>query len=272
MSRRRSGRSVVLAAATVLLACLAFELGDRLLYLPRAEALRLISFGFDSLLADLIYLWSIQYYSETDNPLRFEKIEHIFNVITDLDPHYLDVYSIGALIMTFDYHDPDLALKLLDRGIARNPQQWILPLDAGLYARMNRNDHALAARYFARAMTIPNAPKISPRLYAGSLEQAGDKRAALEMWRSIFHDADDDHVRAISRRRAEQLEVELELETLRAALSRYRADHGRLPGRLEALAPDYVAALPLDPQGQPYLYDPRSGEVSRAGGFQVARG
>jgi len=34
---------------------------------------------------------------------------------------------------------------------------------------------------------------------------------------------------------------------------------------------DQVVQL-LDPEGRPYDYDPRSGTVRRAGGFQVARG
>ena len=284
MNRPRQRRPPALLLATLLFACLAVDLGERLrqrrtptayaslLYLPKASALRLTGFGFDSLLADLIYLWAIQYYSDIDNPLRFERIEHIFQVITDLDPHYLDAYSIGALIMTLDYGRPKLALALLDRGMARNPDRWILPLDAGLYARMNLRDYALAARYFRRAMALPGAPPVSPRLYAGSLAQAGDRRAALAVWRRIYQTSEDESLRAISRRRAEQLEVELDLEALRDALARYRAAHGRYPGRLEALRPRYLRALPLDPEGRPYDYDPRSGTVRRAGGFQVARG
>jgi hypothetical protein len=121
-------------------------------------------------------------------------------------------------------------------------------------------------------MEIPGAPPLSPRLYAGTLEQAGDQRAALAMWLRIYQTSEDEYIRALSRRRADHLKVEIDLEELTRALQSYRSDHGHFPGRLEALRPRYLRELPADPQGQLYDYDPRSGKVSRAGGFQVARG
>ncbi len=37
--------------------------GYHLLYLPSGKYLKAITFGYSNLAADLIYLWSIQYYS-----------------------------------------------------------------------------------------------------------------------------------------------------------------------------------------------------------------
>ena len=74
-------------------------LGRELLYLPSPEILKILSLGNPGLAADVLYLWSIQYYSFFEPHERFLYLETIFNLITDLDPLYADAYRIGALIM-----------------------------------------------------------------------------------------------------------------------------------------------------------------------------
>lgn len=52
--------------------------------------------------------------------------------------------------------------------------------------------------------------------------------------------------------------MRLTLARVAVALERYRSAQGRLPDRLEALVPDYLAVVPLDFDGQPIRYE-RSG-------------
>ena len=78
-----------------------------LLYLPSGKYLKVAALGFDGLLADLLYLWSIQYYGNYDIKDRYTYLERIYDqVITELDPHYLDPYLVGALIMTAEARNP----------------------------------------------------------------------------------------------------------------------------------------------------------------------
>jgi ABC-type transport system involved in multi-copper enzyme maturation permease subunit len=56
------------------------------------------------------------------------------------------------------------------------------------------------------------------------------------------------------------------------ALAIYRADHGEYPATLDALAPDYLSALPLDPYAmQPFMYLPK-GLERPLGGFGFSPG
>src|SRR5881397_516312 len=72
----------------------------------------------------------------------FLYLEQIYGqVITELDPHYLDPYLIGALIMNAEARKPEMALALLDRGIARNPDQWILAFEAGFLCYNDLKDY-----------------------------------------------------------------------------------------------------------------------------------
>ena len=103
-----------------------------LLYMPNGKYLKAISLGHAPLLADFVYLWAIQYYSDYTQADRYRYVEHVFgDVIAELDPGYIDPYWLGAVILTTEGKDEEAGLRLLDRGFEKNPSAWILPFLAG---------------------------------------------------------------------------------------------------------------------------------------------
>ena len=116
-----------------------------LLFLPSGQYLKAASLGYRVLLSDIIYLWSIQYYGYHRTEEGRNYLWHIYDVMTELDPHFVDAYLVGALIMANDMSDAELAIELLEKGMEHNPGDWILPLDAGFYAYMALEDPARAA-------------------------------------------------------------------------------------------------------------------------------
>jgi tetratricopeptide (TPR) repeat protein len=247
--------------------------GNPLLYLPSGKYLKAISLGFDELLADLIYLWSIQYYGNYAIEDRYIYLERIYGqVITELDPRYLDPYLIGALIMTAEARQPEMALRLLDKGMARNPEAWILPFEAGFLCYNDLRDYARAATYFDQALRVPGVHPLVRRLRAGMLNRAGDKRTSLVEWIEIHATATDDYVRTVAWNHVHDLKVEVDLADLRNAVSTFRETAGRAPRRLEELvSAALLAMLPRDPEDNPYVYDPTTGEVSYRGRRILAR-
>ena len=63
-------------------------LGRELLYLPSPEMLKILSLGNTGLAADVLYLWSIQYYSGFQPNETFLYLDTVYNLITDLDPRF----------------------------------------------------------------------------------------------------------------------------------------------------------------------------------------
>ncbi|MFQ5701354.1 MAG: hypothetical protein ACE5HU_05865 [Acidobacteriota bacterium] len=243
------------------------------LYLPSGKYLKMISLGFSDVLADLIYIWSIQYYSNYDGDDRSQYLEHIYkNVISELDPHYIDPYLLGALIMALEQGDPEMALRLLDKGIAANPDEWILPFEAGFTCYDNLKDYARAARYFEKAMNDPNAPIPITRLRAEMYNKMGDKRSSLRYWTQIHDTADNDYVRDISERHMHDLAIEVDLESLHKAVDAYKARHGIDPTGLEMLVREgLIERVPLDPDGKSYLYNPATGEIRCQSRYRLYR-
>lgn len=237
---------------------------QELLYLPNGKYLKALSLGHAPLVADFVYLWAIQYYSDYDRKDRFRFVEHVFgNVIAELDPSYTDPYWLGALILSTEAGDVDAGLRVLDRGIALNPSEWVLPYVAGWEChRVGRFERA--AEYFERAAKTPGAPASIVRLEAGMTARAGNMREAIARWREVLSDPrNDEGARAIATRQIRMLSVRADIQDIDAAIVRYREVNGRPPQSLAELVPTgFLKLLPQDPDGKPYLYDPATGTVS----------
>jgi tetratricopeptide (TPR) repeat protein len=245
----------------------------QVLYLPSGKYLKIVSLGFPEVMADLVYIWSIQFYSNYDQTDRFKFLEHIYgNVISELDPKYIDPYLIGALIMSAEAHQDEMALRLLDKGIEANPSEWILPFDAGFLCYDHLHDYPRAALYFEKALAIPGAPKAVKRLHAEMYNKMGDKRASLGYWRDVLEGADTDYIRSVASEHVHDLAIEVDLETLRHAVESWRAEAGGNPPDLEALARrGLIERVPVDPEGNAYLYDRNTGEISCRSPFKLHR-
>jgi tetratricopeptide (TPR) repeat protein len=238
-----------------------------LLYLPSGRYLKTVALGFDGLFADVLYLWSIQYYSNYAIADRYDYLEHIYrDVISELDPRYLDPYLVGALIMTSEAQQPEMALRLLDKGIARNPGAWILSFEAGFVCDSDLKDYARAGAYFERAMAVPGAPPLIRRFNADMSRRSGDLRASLREWTEIHDGSQDAYVRTISWNHVHDLAVQIDLQGLQGAISAFRERAGRAPYSLAELsARGLLHRPPLDPEGRSYLYDPATGTPSYGG-------
>ncbi len=245
-----------------------------LLFLPNGRYLAAASLGFRTVLADVIYLWSIQYYGHRRTPEGRRYLRHIFETITDLDPAFIDAYTTGALVMASDMSDPALAIELLERGIERNPDSWVLPREAGWYSYMEVQDYAAAERYFELATQKPDAPSWVARLRAHMVVEQGDLLSAILLWEQIRDEAEqegDERAAAIAGQRVPDLYAQYAIGEINAAIERFEAGEGRRPDSLALLArrgllPQTVfldeEGRPVNYLGEPFAYDAMSGEVT----------
>jgi hypothetical protein len=68
------------------------------------------------------------------------------------------------------------------------------------------------------------------------------------------------------------LSIQVALEDLSRKVEEYREKNGRLPPSLEALVREgMISELPVDPEGNPYLYDSGSGQVRPKSRFLLGR-
>jgi tetratricopeptide (TPR) repeat protein len=236
--------------------------GSSIIYIPTGRYLKFATLGYSSLAADIIYLWAIQYYSTTEITNRFDYLEHIFTIITELDPKYLDPYEIGAIIAVYEAGNFDLAFKILDKGLENNPDEWLFPYEAGHYAQRLLKDYELAREYYRKAMAIPGAPAQTRRLFANALFETMDYQKSWETWLEIYQTAQDERTKKIASNHLYRVKAAVDTDNLARAAAQYKNRYGRYPETLDRLAAaGLVAEIPKDLDGKDYVYDPGTGEV-----------
>lgn len=236
--------------------------GSSIIYLPSGKYLKHFTFGYSSLVADIIYLWAIQYYGSYDIPDRFKYLEHIFSIIAELDPRYTDPYEVGALIAVYDAHDPYLAFKILDMGLEKNPDQWIFPFQAGHIAQMQLKDFEKAREYYRKTMEIPGSPPIAKRLYANAAYRAMDYEEAWQMWKEVYETSKEDWVKEIAYNHLYRVKSTVDTQALSEAAKKFKEKYGRFPSDLNQLVRvGLIREVPKDLDGKDYVYDPKTGEV-----------
>lgn len=236
--------------------------GSSIIYIPSGQYLKYATFGNSSLLADLIYIWAIQYYSDYTIPDMYEYLDHIFSIINELDPSYLDPYDVGAVIAAYEAGDLDLALKILDRGLEKNPEQWLFPYLAGHYAQMINKDYRLAQEYYKKAMDIEGVPPIVRRLYANAIFKSMDYKRALQTWLEIYETAKDERTKKIASNHLYNIKATIDIQNINEAIEKFKEKYGRNPMELSQLVrAGFLDSLPKDLDGEKYIYDSRTGEV-----------
>jgi len=235
-------------------------LGRELLYLPSPEMLKIMSLGNPGLAADILYLWSIQYYSFFQPDERFLYLETIYNLITDLDPLYFDAYRVGALIMGIQTGGDQAQLKksvrrLFDKGLENLPGSWQLAEAAAWDLFMRFQDQGAALHYAEIAAARPDASGRIKRMVGvwrekGRVWTVDD---SIEYWKRAVDDAKDEYDRTMCASHLYDALVARDRKALEAALAYYSEHNGSCAESWEELIDaGLIRGVPLDLVGKPY--------------------
>ena len=233
------------------------------MYLPQGDVLRVASLGYQSVVADFLWLQAIQAMGERKISVEAGRwIYRALDVVTTLDPKFVRAYEAGGLALCTLVVLPEESNALMEKGMKHNPQVWQLPFYVGINYYFEFGDDAKAGEYIARAARLPGAPEhlalVSARLYASS----GTPQAAIDVLAQLYGQTQDESLRRTLERRLKEVIVERDLQLLEAAISRYRAQHKHMPDRLDELVgPGLLLELPRDPLGGTYLYNPETQAV-----------
>jgi hypothetical protein len=119
--------------------------GADVLNLSSPRMIKAMSFGYDSLMADIYWTRVVQYYGDKRHAQgegihgaseHFPLLMPLLDITTTLDPHLLVAYKVGAIFLAEPApkgaERPDLAVKLLRQAITNNPDDWRLWNDLGM--------------------------------------------------------------------------------------------------------------------------------------------
>jgi hypothetical protein len=237
---------------------------ERLLYLPDAEYLKIASLGYRELIADLLWIQSIQIMGEkkvSESSGRW--LYRALDIITTLDAKFVRAYEAGGLALTTLVVLPEESNQLMLKGMQHNPTEWKLPFLIGINYYYELYDDAKAAEYISQASRLPGAPSSLATLAANLYVSGHSPQQAVDLLAALYEKAADESAKKLLEIRLKIVLTERDLYLLEQAIDRYRRQHGQYPPRLESLVETgFLPALPLEPSGGRYLYDAKTGSVS----------
>ena len=265
MSRRGAGPLVVVGAVAALTVAIALQVirdrrytmddtsAEQLLYVRSPAAVGRIVLGFDALAADVYWIRAIQHYGSgrlapEGIRRRSELLYPLLDLTTSLDPYFNIAYRFGAIFLSEAYPGgagrPDLAIALLQKGIAAQPDRWHYYHDIGFVHYWAMQDRRGAAEWFRKAAERPGAPNWLLPIAAAMLTETTDRTAARYLWRQIL-DADDEWLRQRAIRGLMQIDALDQIDRLNGLV-----------------ATGALKSLPADPAGVPYEIDPATRRVT----------
>jgi len=243
------------------------EADDETLYVTSGTAARRLSFGFNTLAADLYWIRAIQYYGGMK--LRsgdvaggapgvrqapdYKLLYPLLDLTTSLDPGFNIAYRFGSIFLAEPVPRgagrPDLAIALLEKGLKARPDKWEYMQDIGFVHYWWTHDYKAASTWFARAADAPGGPWFLRSMAATTLAVGRDRQSSRLLWESIRQSADNDWLRNDAERRLLQLRAMDEIDALQQRVDRFTNATGVPPADWAALR---AIKAPPDPTGTPY--------------------
>lgn len=231
--------------------------------IPSGQTLKVLSFGNRNFVADMLFIWSIQFYSTLNLTNRFEYIEDIFNVITDINPQYRSAYYYGAIIMALEAREFRMAIRLLQKGSRNMKHEWIFDYESGYYAYKFLKDHKLAESYYLKASQNPEAPSLVKRRRAHMTYVRDELNEAFELWSDIYKTAKTQLEKDASIFHLYQIKFEMDKKSLEKKIQSYKIRFGNNPVDLNLLKQaGLINEIPKDFHGNDYIYDMKNGTIN----------
>jgi hypothetical protein len=174
-----------------------------LVALPNKEVARLMSLGNQQFVADCYWLSFIQYLGD----VKVRRLDHyrscynFLDLITYLDPHFVQPYWFAAFAVGADQGRPDLAAKLINRGLAFNQNNWYLPWIAGFNQYLFAHDDKAAANFYRMAAKYPDAPEWLERQAVVLESKVPTLIKEIRTWGLIYVNSKDPMVKEAARKR-----------------------------------------------------------------------
>jgi len=233
------------------------------LMLRSPAAIDKMSLGYNSLLADVYWTRAVQYYgSRVATPhATFGLLWPLLDITTTLDPKLLPAYHFGAIFLSQTgvggAGRPDLAVKLVKRGIAANPKRWGLYADLGFLYYWHFQDYKDAAAAYLAGSKIAHGPSWMSIMAARMDQKGGSIETSRMIWTQIYDSNKNPTIRKMALDTLKGLKAEQDEAGIDDLVTQYRQRFGRPPSSTAELRDTgLLRGIPVDPDRYPYVLEP----------------
>ena len=129
---------------------------------------------------------------------------------------------VGAFALAQEGRRFDLAERLMEAGLEKNPRSGRLAFEAGFlyFVKPGGRDLRHAAEYFELAAHLPGSPPSAARFAAFARQNSGDLTVAWELWREVLNSSPNRYMREAAAREMARIQAAMASGRREAALSR----------------------------------------------------
>jgi hypothetical protein len=234
---------------------------EDLLYVQSPDAMKRMALSYDSLLADIYWIRTVQYYGGTrlsgEATNRYTLLYPLLDLTTSLEPRFNVAYYFGSTFLAEEPPGgpgrPDLAIRLLEKGLREQPDKWEFAQAIGFVHYWWLHDYLEAGEWFTRASKFPGAPFWLTTIAATTLAEGGSRASSRLLWQQLQRSAPTEALRDEASRRLLQLDAMDHIDQMRRLVETYRQRTGQEPaGWADLGRAGYIPGIPVDPTGVPY--------------------
>ena len=163
--------------------------------------------GYDNLIADWTFLNFLQYFGDeaARTVTGYQLNDDYFDVISQLDPRWLDMYLFLSTSVSFYQGAPEVAVELMNRGTTAmtpqiNPTAWILWRVKGIDQLLLLGDtpgaiqSLLRAADWAQQGNYPDFARQFRQAASVLRENPDNQLVRLNAWLSVYYQTSDELV------------------------------------------------------------------------------
>jgi tetratricopeptide (TPR) repeat protein len=235
--------------------------GDELL-VQSGPLLKRLSLGYDALLGDIYWTRAVQYYGAKlpTSDRDFHLLAPLLDVATTLDLNLLPAYHFGAFFLSEKQGGagrPDLAVDLVKKGIAANPNNVQISADLGFIYYMKLKDYEKAAATYLETSKIPGASPLFKVLAARIATRGGALDTSRMIWSEVYETTKDEKIKTHALEELKGLKAQSDEMQLDQLAQEYQTRFGHHPqSSRDLVEAAMIKGVPLDPDGFPYGFGP----------------
>jgi hypothetical protein len=224
-----------------------------LLYVRSTAVARRGALEYKPLAADVYWIRTLQHFGRErlappQHVRTYALLYPLLDLTTTLDPYFSIAYRFGAIFLGEPFPGgpgrPDLAIALLRKGLAAQPNKWQYMQDLGFVYYWHLRDYKTAAETFQRAADMPGAPSWLRPLAAVTFAEGGHRSGSRALWQQLAQ-SEEAWLRDSAKLRLAQLDAMDVIDAWRRAKA-----SGLNPG------------IPVDPAGTLFAIDPATGDLT----------
>ncbi len=227
--------------------------------LPSASSLEHFSSGLNTVLADVLWLVTIQYYGGGDPYGMYRQLPNLVESIITLDKRFLYPYTFAGIVLPNEGFS-DQALQILKQGEKALPNEWTLPYYEATIYYINKKDNKLAAESYQRASQKPGAPDNTKFLSAIEFSKADDLNTAIAIFTNLAKTSSNSYFKQRSQLYVDHYTL---LRDLNTAIQAFHKNENRYPNSLQELVTkNYITEVPADPLNRVLDYNNQTGSLT----------